>query len=139
MFKYKFSASFCFKTVFFFLFTTPQIAILVNPCDKWIQCSNGILFHLLFGFFDVGVKRSASQLRGFLELLLEIFTLFDMLAEFGVPFLNIIIVKTRRIRNGIQRFLRFLLALFIVIFALSPHGIKWVATLVWNSQGIDQR
>ena len=72
-------------------------------------------------------------------MLLEIFTLFDMLAEFGVPFLDIIIVKTWRIRNGIQRFLRFLLALFIVIFALSPHGIKWVATLVWNSQCVDQR
>ena len=57
--------------------------------------------HWLIGFFDVCVECSASELGGFLELFLEIFTLFDMLAEFGVPFLDIIIVKTWRIRNGI--------------------------------------
>ena len=63
-----------------------------------------------------------------------------MLAEFGVPFLNIIVVKTWRIRNGIQSLLRFFLSFFVILFAsLSPQGIKWVAAPIWDSQGIDQR
>ena len=95
-------------------------------------------FRPFFGLLDISICGPASKLRGLLELLLKVVSLLDVLREFGIPFLNVVVVKTWRVRHGVHSFL-IIFSFLVFVSSLSLQSVKWVSSFVRDSQGVDER
>jgi len=60
-----------------------------------------------------------------------------VLGKLPVPLLNIIVVETWRVWNGVYCFFHIFLSFFVIV-SLRPHGFKRILALVRNSKCIDK-
>lgn len=108
---------------------------------NWIFYTLGLWHIFIIGNIDISIE-TRNVLSSFNLLFLE-FTLFDTLWEFIFPFLNIIIVKTRRHANRFLRSSSLILrnfCLFLSLWIYSFWFVKKVCIfLIWVfSQSVDQ-